>query len=534
MEPEPQRRQVRVLPLHPHDPRENVTRAGHGIDGRAVLAARHRPRDPCQATEILRHPDPGENVAIPGHQSRGVRGAAIDERLEQELKGGLGILAALLASFDHGRIVVGPLDSGQGSRATGGGPVVAPRGRFALHCEGMALTRLVVASLVLTAIAGCGLDAAGEALADAGASGQDARAPHADGGPDDGRHDRRAVDGHSEDHTIADGHPGDVQVPDAVTPHDTGTADGADTGTAHDSGRDVQTVCPATPDCSNPACIAEGYTCVPAIPAGGWVLSAVDVQSNSPCPAGYSPGVSTVSAPTGGPANCGCDCAIGALPSCVVGNILVDVGSVGMCTGGVNWGANNGQCANEGATFAAAVKVASTPGPTGGICTGTPTQSVPPNGSAPVYVCTANAPPGATGCAAGNVCTATTTHRTECIAYPAPATCPATGYTTSHTVGTAVTDTRECAGACTCGAPTGTTCGEQTWTFYSNAGCAGSSKSVNMDGNCDPTGAPSGNAYQSYLYSANPVGATCGTATTMPAPIGSATLDAESTLCCLP
>jgi hypothetical protein len=39
----------------------------------------------------------------------------------------------------------------------------------------------------------------------------------------------------------------------------------------------------------------------------------------------------------------------------------------------------------------------------------------------------------------------------------------------SHPVGGSVTDTRECSGACTCGAPSAT-CGDQTWTFYDDMG----------------------------------------------------------------
>jgi hypothetical protein len=149
-----------------------------------------------------------------------------------------------------------------------------------------------------------------------------------------------------------------------------------------------------------------------------------------------------------------------------------------------------------------------------------------------VSVCAPSATPVSTGCAAGSVCTATTASRSRCVSNPAVAACPS-AYTSVHPVGSAVIDTRACAGSCTCGSLTAT-CVNATWTFYGgNGSCAGPGTPLVMDGQCDAQGAAGGMTYDSYRYSADPQ-ASCGTPASTPTATGAATLSDPGTLCCAP
>jgi len=128
------------------------------------------------------------------------------------------------------------------------------------------------------------------------------------------------------------------------------------------------------------------------------------------------------------------------------------------------------------------------------------------------------------------VCTATVASRTKCVLQGGTVTCPAS-YPDAHPVGSSVDDTRSCGGACTCGGPTAT-CGAKSWTFYASGDCSGTGQAVDMDGACDRTSVPATNVYQSYRYAATAQGTACGAPTAAPTPMGSATLNAPSTLCC--
>jgi hypothetical protein len=297
---------------------------------------------------------------------------------------------------------------------------------------------------------------------------------------------------------------------------------------------DVVTGCPTPPDCSNPACTSQGYVCTPPAPAG-WSIASAVFTNDSACPAGFGPSQKLTADPKADPAECGCTCSIGSSPSCVVGSIVSSTGNGSSCMAGdLTEDANDGACMNGTFNWTNYDKVTSTPGPTGGTCSATPTTTVPAYTSTTSYVCPLLAAAPTTGCMGGEVCVATTSARSQCVVQSGSSlACPAT-YTVSHDVGGSVVDSRACGGPCECGAPTGTTCTEMTWTFYGMQNCKGGSGTINLDGNCDTTGVLGTGQTLSYQYTATPAGATCGTATSTPSAGGSVSLMDPETLCCLP
>jgi hypothetical protein len=179
-------------------------------------------------------------------------------------------------------------------------------------------------------------------------------------------------------------------------------------------------------------------------------------------------------------------------------------------------------------------EVMSTPGATGGTCGSTPSKMLPPNGSTSSYVCPLVGPASTEGCSGGDVCVATTSAMSRCvIGAGSSLACPG-AYTVSHQVGASIIDSRDCGGPCTCESEPTATCDEKTWTFYTGTDCTGTAESVDMDGTCDATGSLSSFGYESYRYTADPSGATCGAATATPSAIGSLSLADPHTLCCLP
>jgi hypothetical protein len=292
-------------------------------------------------------------------------------------------------------------------------------------------------------------------------------------------------------------------------------------------------LCPTPPDCSNPACVSDGYVCTPAAPDSGWSIVAVDFTGADACPSGFGTSYAVVSAPTGGPASCGCVCSVGSSPSCVVGKIDIEItnGGSAICNNPVTWDAADGDCTATSATFAASVKVTGTPAASGGSCSGSPTTTLPPSGSTTSYVCPLTGAPSTTGCSGGQVCIAKSSAMSQCVAQSGSVAC-AGAYTVSHDVGTSVTDGRTCTGECACGGPAGS-CSAESWTFYSNNDCTGTAYPVNLDGSCDPTGF-SGTSAFSYRYLATPTGTTCGAPTSTPTPSGSLSLAGAEQICCLP
>jgi hypothetical protein len=324
---------------------------------------------------------------------------------------------------------------------------------------------------------------------------------------------------------------------DGQAPDGEGPADGAPDAARPDSPDERDSTsgsCPSPPDCSNPACKAEGYVCTPAA-ATGWSIAAVDFTKDSPCPPGYGTSQTVATQPTGGPASCGCECSVGSLPSCVVGELENTYGDDSSCSiGSVDYDANDGACMNATHEFQSYSKVLSVPGATGGTCAATPSKALPASGSTSSYVCPLGGPASTKGCSSDDVCVATTGAMSQCVIQAGSSlSCPGP-YTVSHAVGSSIVDSRDCGGSCACAAQPTATCGDETWTFYTGANCKGTAETVDMDGSCDATGALSGYGYGSYQYTASPSGETCGAATATPSAIGSLSLADPRTVCCLP
>jgi hypothetical protein len=380
--------------------------------------------------------------------------------------------------------------------------------------------RHVVGTVALASMAACGLSAAGEVpvgvLADAG----DASTRASDTGTSDGR-------------TVADARI-DAHVRDVGT-KDTSLPDSAGDG-RRDSRPDVVDANDAqppptctSPDCSNPACLTEGYSCV-APPAAG-TFAAVDLTGDSPCPAGYGSDTSFLTA-TFDTEICGCACNPDVVPSCEMGNLTVNYGATG-CTGLLPYMA----AANGGACVAIPVsahnQVTMTPGPgPGASCTASVTSSKTNPMTASISVCSATAP-STTGCAGGDVCLPPTGARSQCITVGALATCPAAFPTTLVVAASAsgFVDTRTCSDACSCG-PATAECINATDTVFTDTGCTAGATIIPLDNACHATTPPGGGSYQSYMYTATTT-VTCppmGTA----APVGTVTPVSPTTVCCPP
>jgi hypothetical protein len=375
---------------------------------------------------------------------------------------------------------------------------------------------------LLAAGGGCGLDEEGIAPPGSlGPEGGDAFVPDVRG------RDAPGMDSHEPDGATRDA------TKDGARDASRDAAKDASSDSFKDAGTETSTTCPPTPDCANPACKALGYVCTPKAPSG-WSIAAVDFTSSVACPPGYGTSYTVVTAPTGGPASCGCPCSLSSSPSCVSGAIDFSFNAYygdKSCDTADSLDANDGACTTAVVAFSTLTEVTGLPGPTGGTCTGTATMSLPSTGSTPAYVCPLSAPSG-TGCSSSEECVAVGSTESQCVIESGANACSG-AYSVAYAVGSSVTDTRGCTGACTCGPPTAT-CGDRSWTFYSNGNCTGAATSIDLDGSCDPTGPSFGTVDYSYQYTATPMGTACGTATATPTPSGSLGLVAPQTLCCLP
>jgi hypothetical protein len=380
----------------------------------------------------------------------------------------------------------------------------------------MLLARRVVGTVALASVAACGLSAAGEApvvaLVDAG----DASVPAPDAGTSDGR---TVADAH------VDAHVRDVGAKDTSRPDSPGDS-GSDVVDAKDA--EPPPTC-TVPDCSNPACLSEGYSCI--APPAAWTFAAVDLTGDSPCPTGYGADTSYLTA-TFDAATCACACNPDAVPSCEMGNLTVSYGDNG-CTGNPPYmaAANGGACVPI--QVSAHNQVTMTPGPApGASCTASVTSSKMNPVTASISVCSATAP-STTGCTGGDVCLPPTGARSQCITVGSLATCPA-AFPTTHVVAASASgfdDTRACSNACSCG-PATAECINASDTLFTDTGCTSGATVLPLDNACHATTPPGGGSYQSYKYAATTT-VTC-PAMGSTAPVGSVTPVSPTTVCCAP
>jgi hypothetical protein len=279
--------------------------------------------------------------------------------------------------------------------------------------------------------------------------------------------------------------------------------------------------CNGLTDCADPACMQDNYTCVPTPPGGGWAFVSFDPTSQSGC----SPGMQTTNVdvdPTDTPAQCSCACKVATAPTCT-GNVMTAYGNNGMCTSMGNQFQADGSC-NRTPVMVMAYAQVNGPAGSGGMCSATPTTTIPPAGATKGQICSGETKFGA-GCPSGQVC-AQVPGPQACVAKNGQVACPANDYTTLHFVGN-LRDTRGCSN-CKCN---GTPACALTWNFYSSPSCNGQvALSLHPDGNCQATGGPQ--LYGSNSLTGDSQNATCGAPTMQPGPTGQVTLDAEQTVCC--
>jgi hypothetical protein len=294
--------------------------------------------------------------------------------------------------------------------------------------------------------------------------------------------------------------------------------------------------CPSPPDCSNPACGAMGYACVPPAPAGQWTIASIDERGDASCPPGSDTPYEVETSPTGDSARCGCAaCSLSELPSCVSGEIDL-AGSTALyetCSGNRTFSAKDGACTDIVArTLPSHVQVLDSPGASGGACKSSMRTTVPPARSTRMLVCPQRGAASTKGCSAGDVCVATRPAQTLCVIEPDEASCRGS-YSVAHAAGKAIKDTRSCAGSCACGEPSAS-CDDRTLSFYTALGCKGTRASIGTDGGCDPVEQGVVTAYFSFQYTADPKGVACGAPSGTPTPVGSVSLTSPLTVCCLP
>jgi hypothetical protein len=279
-----------------------------------------------------------------------------------------------------------------------------------------------------------------------------------------------------------------------------------DAGVTHQDARSGDDA-PPPPGC--------GGVCAPQVPAGwsGPVELAVGSAAPPTCGSAYQ-GSSWVSydglsAPD---ATCGCTCDAPTGFTCSVEVTSVVTPGCTVPTGPPMAYAS-GQCDVGG------YNNVSTPTVAGGACQPNGSAAVPPTSwSGEARACAPTQAPGL--CSQGVCMPALDPTFLLCIEQAGDQACPS-GYPNKRTEYASVSDTRGCS-ACTCGAPSGISCGGR-WTWYSDRNCQTALASSSLPANC--TG-----SNQSAEYQAAPSGGSCGASGS--SPTGSAQGAGAQTFCC--
>jgi hypothetical protein len=330
-----------------------------------------------------------------------------------------------------------------------------------------------------------------------------------------------ACGGADESGLFVGGDDGGAGSGDSAQPVDGSHGDGSrsDTGGGDDVGGDV----------TGSACTSAGGQCVPEVP-NGWTFVGFDANGRPQCPSNMSNSTDVVADPTGGAATCNCSCDVATDPSCTADNIgdMYDTNNTCSQNGG-QFAGNGGACFNVNNVIQLAPYHNLTPpGATGGSCKAVTNNSVPPSSETQGRIC--GGPLfGNGGCGAGQVCAPAVAPLRACVTMQGDQACVGP-YTEKHSVGTSISDTRDCT-ACSCSHPTAD-CVNGQLTFYTQLNCAGQSITLPVDGVCHPNGG--GNAsYYSHQYSATMQNPSC--AKPPPTtPTGSLSLIGEETVCCTP
>jgi hypothetical protein len=271
---------------------------------------------------------------------------------------------------------------------------------------------------------------------------------------------------------------------------------------------------------SGPVC---GGTCIET-PPPGWSLVEVAFSSSMPASCGTAFGgtswtsYDTLTAPT---PTCGCSCGA---PTGFACDIDLTPCSWNSSTATCTCGTSSNQTAPN--TCVGGFVTGGSPVVVGGQCTPNAAVTVPVTSwGGMARACAPTTSP--VSCDGGGVCLPPVDPTFSlCIQQSGEVSCPAgTGYGNQHVEYTGVDDTRGCA-ACTCGSPSGISCGG-AWNIYSDGSCQTGVNSVGPGfGPC--TGY--GNSGGSGQYKPAPSGGTCAPSTGTPT--GSATPTGATTFCC--
>ena len=301
--------------------------------------------------------------------------------------------------------------------------------------------------------------------------------------------------------------------PDAASSGDGGGRDGPIGG--YEGGIDG---CP-TVDCSNPACRAGGFACVPAAP-GTWAYAAL-FDAQVACSGG------TVANPIvydvqGAAATCGCDCTF-TEPSCTAGAVTTHVGNA-CATNGPVLNVNGNQCGSTNIVQSnlAGIRVDAL-GVMQGSCTTLPAHaSTTPPTFAQGIACEATGV--GVGCDGGNVCAWLGPGQGGRACILGGGTCPSP-YMETHQAGASVVDDRDC-GTCSACAYS-STCVGQAAHFFLDDQCTEGGIIVTADAVCHQGG--STQTYRSFNYSAT-VSASCDAGSAQAT--GGVAPSSPETLCC--
>ena len=268
--------------------------------------------------------------------------------------------------------------------------------------------------------------------------------------------------------------------------------------------------CDGLIDCADPQCSATGWKCVEP-PSDGWngpvALSDRAGTTAAPCASSYTLDLFTVfDNPTAAAADCVCTCDTPTGSKCSDAKAVYSGDpTCGTCATPGDLPQSNQCAAPVICGQIPHVKVLPPPA-SGGTCTPqqTPTIASPTWGKVG-HICGHS--PNSGGCSAAAWCAppAPANFAGSCVTSPGDRACPTPGFTQKFVYFDSVIDTRACTD-CTCGSPTGVTCGG-TFSIFDQPGCTSTATSTfTMSTTCYPLKQTT----QSIVASAlTPVGGSC-------------------------
>jgi hypothetical protein len=312
---------------------------------------------------------------------------------------------------------------------------------------------------------------------------------------------------------------------DAPTAKDAGAADGASLpdGPSVADGGDETTI--------GESCGDQKFCAL--APPNGWSFVTTRFGGAGDCPTGYSSGTDLVERLEVPQASCDCACGAPTSPgSCTDGTASVQKGSVFVCLGGSSI-TTSAACTSASININAGEHVRlNALAPKQAACTGSVQSAKPaPAPTRPARSCALTALPTSDGCANGRRCVpAPIGSYGLCIAQVGSNSsfCPS-GYSRRHSLGTSVSDSRQCV-SCTC--ETTDTCTNARVELFTVAGCSSPDPlTINADGKCQSPGAGAARTYQSARYVADRVaGSACQVKTEEIA--GAVDVNDGVTICC--